>query len=133
MKARDVRRLAVVAMLGAALLVACGDADPRFDTPPDAPPIDVAQLVARSADTAIAVQGFVIDRDGTTRLCAAVMESYPPQCGEPAVELVGLDLTALPAVHTEQGVTWQEWVVLTVQRRQDARFDVVSVGVPPGS
>lgn len=117
-------RLALMVLLmGAAALTACGDDDPSITTPV----IDVEQLVARSADTPIAVQGFLIDQDGTTRLCAAVMESYPPQCGEPAVILIGLDLTEIAELDTEQGVTWKESVVMIVERRQDARFAVVSV------
>ena len=113
-----------VLVLGAGALSACGD----DDTPTDAPVLTVEQLVARSADSSISVQGFLIDQDGVTRLCAAVMESYPPQCGEPAVELVSLDLGEVAGTQTDQGVTWKEWVVMTVQRRQDARFDVISLG-----
>lgn len=111
-------------VLGAGALSACGD----DHTPTDAPVLTVEQLVARSADGSISVQGFLIEKDGVTRLCAAVMESYPPQCGEPAVELVRLDLDEVAGTQTDQGVTWKEWVVMTVQRRQDARFDVISLG-----
>lgn len=114
--------LAVLAV-GVGVLSACGD----DDAPGDAPVLTVEQLVARSADSPIAVQGFLINQDGVTRLCAAVMESYPPQCGEPAVELVSLDPAEVAGTQTDQGVTWKERVVMTVQRRQDARFDVVSL------
>ena len=105
------------------MLAACGDDDSAADTPT----LTVEQLVARSADTPVTVQGFLIDRDGATRLCAAILESYPPQCGEPAVALVGLDLDQIAGTQTDQGITWRESVTVTVQRRQDARFDVLSV------
>jgi hypothetical protein len=112
-----------VLVVGAIAFTACGD----DDSSADAPALTVEQLVARSADTSIAVRGFLIDQQGVTRLCAAIMESYPPQCGEPAVELVGLDLAKLAGRQTDQGITWKESLVVTVQRRQDARFDVLSV------
>ncbi|NND02036.1 MAG: hypothetical protein HKN91_04555 [Acidimicrobiia bacterium] len=102
---------------------ACGSDDGSAD----ASVITVDQLVARSADSPIAVQGFLLDKGGVTRLCSVIMESYPPQCGEPAVELVGLDLAAVAGTQSEQGVAWKESVVVTVQRRQDARFDLLSV------
>ena len=48
-------------------------------------------------------------------------------CGEPAVKLVGLDLDQVAGTQTDQGLTWKESVTVTVQRRQDAQFDVLSV------
>ncbi len=117
------RLLLAVLLVGATVFTACGD----DDSPADSPVLTVEQLVARSADTSIEVQGFIIDQDGMTRLCAAVMESFPPQCGEPAVELVGLDLTQVAGTQTDQGLIWKEWAVVTVQRRQDGRFDALSV------
>ena len=116
-------RLAVLVAGIWILVTACGSGDGAID----GPIITVEDLVARSADSPIAVQGFVLDQDGVTRLCAEILESYPPQCGEPSVELVGLDLAAIAGTQTEQGVTWKESVVVTVQRRQDARFVVTSV------
>ena len=128
------RLLLTVLVVGSLVLVACGDDDASTDDEPpsDATILSVDQLVARSADTPIGVQGFLLDRDGVTRLCAVIMESFPPQCGEPAVELVGLDLAQVAGTQTEQGVTWKEGVVVTVQRRQDARFDVLSLETGSG-
>lgn len=112
-----------VLVVGLTVLTACGDDDSAAETPT----LTVEQLVARSADTPVTVQGFLIDQEGATRLCAAILESYPPQCGEPAVHLVGLDLDQLDGTQTDQGLTWKESVTVTVQRRQDAQFDVLSV------
>ncbi len=117
------RLLLALVVVGAMVSTACGN----DDSPAEPPRLTVEQLVARSADTPIAAQGFLIDQQGVTRLCAAVLESYPPQCGEPAVELVGLELATLAGRQTDQGITWKESLVVTVQRRQDARFDVLSV------
>lgn len=121
--ARWLPALAVLAV-GASVLAGCGG----DDSPVEVPALSVEQLVSRSADTPIAVRGFLIDQERVTRLCAAILESYPPQCGEPSVELVGLDLAELAGTQSDQGITWKESLVVTVQRRQDARFDVLSVG-----
>jgi hypothetical protein len=90
-------------------------------------PITVDQLIERSADTPIAVQGFLHADGNAARLCAAVLESYPPQCGEPAVELVGLDLASVAGTTTAEGITWKEGAVLNLARAADGRFDVVDV------
>jgi hypothetical protein len=118
-----------VVLAGALGTAACGDdggGGSVASTSIIAAPITVEQLVARSADTPIAVQGFLHASDGVVRLCAAILESYPPQCGQPSVELIGLDMEALAGVTTAEGVSWKEGVVLTVQRREDARFDVLA-------
>jgi hypothetical protein len=94
---------------------------------PAGQPITVDQLAARSADTPIAVQGLLIAQDGVVRLCAAILESYPPQCGGESVELTGLDPATVPGATADQGVTWKEGAVLELQRAQDGRFVVLAV------
>ncbi len=39
--------------------------------------------------------GLVAMEGGPVRLCSALLESYPPQCGLPALELRGFNLDAL--------------------------------------
>lgn len=112
-----------VLVVGAIVLTACGG----DDSPAEVPVLSVEQLMSRSADTPIAVRGFLTDQERVTRLCAAILESYPPQCGEPFVELVGLEVAELAGTQSDRGITWKESLVVTVQRRQDARFDVLSV------
>lgn len=43
-------------------------------------------------DGPLQVQGFLIERAGELRLCSAILESYPPQCGEPSLRVEGGDL-----------------------------------------
>lgn len=124
----------VSALLGAIALVAmtaCGSSDGSHSPGSSAGPgpagaITVEQLVARSADTPIAVQGLLHIDHGTARLCAAILESFPPQCGEPSVEVIGLDPSAVAGTTTAQGVTWKEGTVLTLQRAADGRFTVIT-------
>ncbi len=127
---------AVVLVLGGvAGLAACGDdgigSGPSSSdgggpvTSDAAGAITVQQLLARSADTPAAVRGLLHVDGGVVRLCGAVLESHPVQCGEPSVELVGLDLTAVEGVTTAEGVMWKEGAVLTLERVGDGRFAVV--------
>lgn len=107
----------------AVLATACDVADDVTPDPVDT--ITVEQLMARSADTPVAVTGLLLVSNGTAKLCGEVLESYPPQCGEPSVELVGLDLSRVDGLTTANAVNWKEGMVTTLQRRQDGRFDVL--------
>ncbi|HYN33621.1 MAG TPA: hypothetical protein VES40_13425 [Ilumatobacteraceae bacterium] len=110
-----------------AALTGCSSGSDRPATSDAGGPITVEQLLARSSDTPIAVQGLLHVDQGATRLCAAIMESYPPQCGAPSVELVGLDLAAVEGTTTADGVSWKEGAVLNLERAADGRFTVVDV------
>ena len=110
-----------------AALTGCGSGSDGPTTSDAGRPITVEQLLARSADTPIAVQGLLhVDR-GSARLCAAILESHPPQCGEPSAKLVGLDLSTVEGTTTAQGITWKEGAVLNLERAVDGRFTVVDV------
>lgn len=54
---------------------------------------------ALDASGEVTVEGTLIAVNGQpVRLCSAILESYPPQCGEPALEVRGLDLDSLSGV-----------------------------------
>lgn len=81
-------RLALLALVVLAF-AACGDRDQ------DGGPVSIEEAL-RADGQAVIVEGGIVAMDGgPVRLCSALMESYPPQCGEPALELRGLDLDAL--------------------------------------
>jgi hypothetical protein len=52
-------------------------------------PVPGGEAVERGTDEPQLVSGYVIERDGVPRLCEAILESFPPQCGEPSLRLVG--------------------------------------------
>lgn len=57
------------------------------------------------------VLGFVVvDHEGT-RFCSVLMESFPPQCGAPSVDLEGLDPAALE-LQSEGETRWSDGVVV---------------------
>ena len=45
---------------------------------------------ARDQDgSVVEVEGYLIERGGELRLCEAILESFPPQCGEPSLRVEG--------------------------------------------
>jgi hypothetical protein len=83
------------------LVVQAGGADTPF--------ISVADFLRRSSDTPVLVTGALfVDADGTVRLCDAIAESFPPQCGGERVVVQGLDLATMPDLQSEGDVRWAE-------------------------
>ena len=117
----------VTVLLLAALLAACSAVStPSSDDPPAADPrlvivegepcdagITVAEALGHGpTDDIVAVTGAVfVDPDGTVRLCDAVLESFPPQCGGAWLLVDGLDLTSLE-LEEANGLRWAEGVTL---------------------
>ena len=127
------------AILLALILAACAAARPddrtdSDDTPPpsvgsgSAPVLAVAKgnggggdpgmsvadaLAHQAADDLVFVTGALfVDADGTVRLCDAIAESFPPQCGGERIEVQGLDLASIANLQDENGVQWAEGVIL---------------------
>ena len=89
----------------ATLVVACGS-DSTTDTSDSAiAPIEVAELLDGSSPTDASVIGFVVIDDGGARLCEALAESFPPQCGGSAVVIANPDVLTV-ALEQEQSVRW---------------------------
>ena len=65
---------------------------------------------AQGREGLVAVQGFFWARpgDASYRLCEAALESFPPQCGEPAIELIGIDVTEIAGIDFSQNVFWAD-------------------------
>jgi hypothetical protein len=97
-------RLALTGLVLAATLAlaACGgsepDAAPAAAPAPAEPPAPPAELTVEEAlasppEGLVTVTGFILAADGEpVRLCAALAESYPPQCGVASLVVEGLDL-----------------------------------------
>ncbi len=96
-------------LIALVLLVAtaCGGRD-RQGAVGGAPLLTTAETADRNG--LVAVQGFFWARpgDGVFRLCEASLESFPPQCGEPMVDLTGIDVTRIAGISFSQNVFWAE-------------------------
>lgn len=51
--------------------------------------LSIAEATASNLDGPLLVRGYLIERDGELRLCDAILESSPPQCGEPSLRVKG--------------------------------------------
>jgi hypothetical protein len=81
-------RLALLALM-VLVLAACGDGGQ------DGGLMSIQDALRAGGQTVVVEGGILAIDGGPVRLCYALLESYPPQCGEPALELRGLDLDAL--------------------------------------
>ena len=62
-----------------------------------------------SSDTPVAVDGYLLVEHGRTRLCDALAESWPPQCGGPSLRVVSLPPEVPELEETKGGRTrWSE-------------------------
>ena len=82
--------------------------------PGDGPGLSVAEALTHGpTDDLVTVTGSLfVDADGTVRLCDAIAESFPPQCGGDRIVVTGLDPADVPELQEENGVRWAESATL---------------------
>jgi hypothetical protein len=82
--------------------------------PGDGPGMSVADALSHGpTDDLVSVSGALfVDPDGTVRLCDAIAESFPSQCGGEWILVDGLDLREVAGLQEANGVRWAEAVVL---------------------
>ena len=80
---------------------ACGGGSDEVST------IDVATLVSGNTVRDVVVEGAVVWDDSGARLCQALMESFPAQCGSPSVPISNPD--AVDAAFDESGGRRASW------------------------
>jgi hypothetical protein len=51
--------------------------------------LSIQEAIASNLDGPLMIKGYIIERDGAARLCSAILESSPPQCGEPSLRIDG--------------------------------------------
>jgi len=72
----------------------------------------VPAALATDATGPIAVSGFLVNDGTTARLCEALAESYPPQCGGAGIPLIRYDAAELAPLSTNGAVTWSDAPVI---------------------
>jgi hypothetical protein len=80
---------------------------------PDGPGLTVEEALGHGpTDDIVVVTGALfVQPDGTVRLCDAIAESFPPQCGGASMRVEALDLDAME-LESANDVRWAEAVTL---------------------
>ena len=79
--------------------------------PDDTPaPIQVSELFDGEGPRTAVVAGFVVWDDASARLCEVLMESFPPQCGNPWLVIADPENLSLE-LEEASGVRWTQDVV----------------------
>lgn len=98
-------RLAVLVMVLVAVAAACGD---DGDGAAGGGVRTVAEALEDESGDELTVEGLVLADESGTYLCDGLLESFPPQCGAPAVSVVNLELADLDGVREEGRIRWSE-------------------------
>lgn len=73
----------------------------------DGPGISVADA-SRRTDLVLVNGLLLVEPDGTTWLCDALGESFPPSCSGARLQVVGLSAADLPSMARGAGVSWSD-------------------------
>lgn len=116
-------RLAIVAVVVAALsLGACSDSSEKDPAPgqTDVAPISggvvsavglgisVTDALNSTLEGPLLVNGFLHAVGDEVRLCAVLLESFPPQCGGDSLVVEGFDPSTVENLKTEGDVSWTD-------------------------
>ena len=100
---RRPHRAAGALLTAVALLAGCGGGESQAS--PDSV-LTVEEALAVDGDGQIRVRGTLIADASGARLCSAILESHPPQCGQPSLFVRGLDLVGVSNMEQAKGVGW---------------------------
>jgi hypothetical protein len=107
------------ALLASVALVGCGGEDEAGGSP-----VEILVEEAGDHEGPAAVTGSLLANGDDVRLCAALAESFPPQCGGGSITVVGLDLDSLDGLTTEGDVTWSDLPVTVEGELADGTLTV---------
>jgi hypothetical protein len=108
------------ALLASVALVGCGGDEEEAG----GGHVEVLVEEAGDHEGAAAVTGSLLANGDDVRLCAALAESFPPQCGGGSITVVGLDLETLDGLTTEGDVTWSDLPVTVEGVLEDGTLTV---------
>ncbi len=98
--------ICIALVLATAALSACGGDDGPADDAGAVVSIDDA--LASGSDEPLLVAGNLLAQGDVVRLCSALAESFPPQCGGASLVVQGLNLLDVDGLVTEGDVSWTD-------------------------
>ena len=98
----------IATLLTAAALAGCGGGDDSSDASPGGTTTPAFIDDVSDSDEPQLVSGNLLVQGGEARLCSALAESFPPQCGGPSLLVDGLDLDTVADLTTEGDVSWSD-------------------------
>ena len=81
------------------------------EDPADMGESTISEVASGAVEGTTTVAGFLVAKDGEVRLCAALAESFPPQCGGDFLVLDGMGEAELEGLPSEQGVSWSDFPI----------------------
>jgi hypothetical protein len=72
------------------------------------PGISIEEALAAGSGETLLVSGNLLADGEEVRLCSALAESFPPQCGGPQIRVEGLTLAEVDGLMTEGAVSWTD-------------------------
>ena len=70
--------------------------------------LSVDEALASKLEGPLMVAGFLVAAGDEVRLCSALAESYPPQCGGSSLLVEGLNLATVEGLQMEGVVSWTD-------------------------
>ncbi len=65
--------------------------------------MEIGQALKAANGSEVTVSGFlIVNADGNSRLCGALLESFPPQCGGDRIDLPGFEVSTVPNTKSVQ-------------------------------
>jgi hypothetical protein len=127
-------KLAALLILAVAIIAtACGSGD-EDPTPTPVPssggsdPLTVEELIGTTlTGDNIRIMGFLVIDSTRARLCSALFESFPPQCGGASVEIAGFEELGID-IEEAQGVRWTNNGVIFRGRWSNGLFTALGTG-----
>ena len=107
----------LAALLAAAALAGCGSDDSDTAAGGNTMPgttqsagagISIEEALESDSSEPLLVNGNLLVTDGQARLCSALAESFPPQCGGASLLVTGLDVAKVEGLIVEGDVMWTD-------------------------
>lgn len=100
---------------------------PQSGSADEAPPAAIPVADAAAMSGPVAVAGFIVAIGDQVKLCEALAESFPPQCGGPNIPISSLDQVDPDELVAEGDVTWTDYPVTIFGELVDGTLVVTPV------